>query len=78
MALIEGKARSGGSRKNWETYITGGSVVEVELPLSAANRVICDPSPFATAKIIEPANSEPAAVEKVSESPDNEQLPPSS
>ena len=53
VSLIEGAVSSGGSVQNWTTSIAAHSVVEIELPLNAGERLATgDPEPFATARIV--------------------------
>lgn len=40
VTLVQGDAGSGGSRKNWCTTLDAGSIVEIELPRSAAAKVV--------------------------------------
>ena len=52
VALMEGRVGSGGSRQNWRTVVAAHSDLQMELPRSAAERLVSNPAPWSSAEII--------------------------
>jgi hypothetical protein len=61
--ILRGNATSGGSRKNWETRIQGGSIFEIrDLPRGMAGRLFNDLPSDAVIEVIEPTAHERLAM----------------
>ena len=52
VALMEGRIGSGGSRQYWRTVVPAHSELHIELPRSAAVRVVSNPAPWSSAEIV--------------------------
>ena len=53
VALLKGRVGSGGSAKNWETIVDPHTTLHIELPRSAAERLVSDRAPWDCVEIID-------------------------
>ena len=64
VVVIEGSVSSGGSRKNWTTFVKAGTVIEIrDLPRTAAEGEVKSPADDYTVEIVEAVCERKAALE---------------
>ena len=62
VAPMKGSVGSG-SRQNWRTVVAAHSELHIELPRSAAERLVSNPAPWSCAKIVDEAATRPDPAE---------------